>query len=451
MKRDIEESSTNLTTQPLPECQSETIVVIGAGVAGLSAARELKALGYQVTVIEARDRIGGRVWTSHHLGVPVDLGASWIHGADAGNPLTQLAAQLSLTTRPTKFANASFYDSDGRPISSSESHALLSRLDTLLDLQPQPDEPDSTLAEAVDWLSLSQPLTDWQQQQLNWIYAALANFLGAEVTELSRAYFNEDEYFSSSNVLLSKGYEPIVRELARGTDIRLGQMVRRVVYESDRVLVETEQAVFESDRVIVTLPLGVLKSGQVAFEPLLPERKQQAIQRLGMGVLDKVVLRFPELFWQANTDLIGYLPRDRSDAALLLNLFPHLQEPVLVAFLGGQAARESEQKPEEESIARVLHSLRAIYGTSLPEPTGAIVTRWASDPFAWGSYSFIPVGASGSDYEILAEPVGERLFFAGEATNRQHPGTVHGALLSGVRAAKQVMLEHRTKMRKSTL
>jgi monoamine oxidase len=90
MKRDIEEPSTNLTTQPLPECQSETIVVIGAGVAGLSAARELKAVGYQVTVLEARDRIGGRVWTSHHLGVPVDLGASSIHNADEGNPLIQL-------------------------------------------------------------------------------------------------------------------------------------------------------------------------------------------------------------------------------------------------------------------------------------------------------------------------------------------------------------------------
>ncbi len=416
----------------------QTVIVIGAGVAGLAAARELVQLGWKVTILEARDRTGGRVYTQQYKGAAIDLGASWIHGIE-GNPLTEIATQLGLKHQPTALENSCFYDVNGTALNPQASGNLIQRYRCLLsDTVQTPFNADKSVASAVPWLFPSPLISESEQRYLTWIKAAFASYMGADVFHHSWAYLNDDSPFPGANHLLMGGYAPIVEYLARGLDIRLGQVVQQVIYNSEYVVVNTGNSQFVADRVIVTLPLGVLQSGQVEFKPPLPATKQQAIERLGMGVLNKIILCFPRCFWQAEIDFIGYVSDNSGDSPLLLNLLPHVGSPVLVAFLGGETATKREKLKDTELVKQVMASLHLMYGKDIPQPTTTIVTRWGSDRFAYGSYSFIPVGASGEDYDILATPVGEGLFFAGEATNREHPGTVHGALLSGIRAACQI-------------
>ncbi|PSP15651.1 MAG: monoamine oxidase [Cyanobacteria bacterium QS_8_64_29] len=431
-----------LSREPLPSPQphAERVLVLGAGMAGLAAARQLARWGYRVTLLEARDHVGGRVCTDRSLGVPVDLGANWIHGTQ-GNPIAALAQRLGVRYRPTRLANGQFYDFDGRPLDGAEVRALRRDLDVLLSLEPQLDarpERDRALADAVDWLSLSPSLTDERWRQRNWVRSTLATFLGASVTELSRGYFNEDDEFPGPNALLSHGYDAIARGLAVGLTVRFNCVARRIVWRDREVCIETETASFSADRAVVTLPLGVLQAGGPAFEPPLPSRKQQAIRRLGMGVLDKVVLRFPFCFWSPEADFLGYLSSQAGDSPLLLSLQPHVGVPILVAFLGGPEARHRECCADRQLVALVMRELRCMFARTVPDPTRVAIARWASDPFALGSYSFVRVGASGQDYTALSAPAGERLFFAGEATHRQYPATVHGAFLSGLRAAEEL-------------
>jgi monoamine oxidase len=119
-------------------------------------------------------------------------------------------------------------------------------------------------------------------------------------------------------------------------------------------------------------------------------------------------------------------------------MFPFVDSPILVGFIAGRSARAIEGYSNRVIIKQAVNILQSMFGHKVRPPTGAVVTRWYSDPFAGGSYSFIPFGASGADYDAIAEPVGERLFFAGEASNRRYCATVHGAFLSGIREAERI-------------
>jgi len=188
----------------------------------------------------------------------------------------------------------------------------------------------------------------------------------------------------------------------------------------------------DADRAIVTVPLGVLKAGAIAFDPPLPGTKRQAIERLGFGLLDKVVLAFEEPFWPQSADLLGLVGTEQP-VGDLVNGLSFAGAPLLIGIRGGAAARSCEALSDREAVDEVRVAMDA------PEPTGALVTRWAADPYARGSYSFLAVGSSPADLHALAEPVGERLLFAGEATHEEFFATVHGAYMSGVREAERIL------------
>ncbi len=204
---------------------------------------------------------------------------------------------------------------------------------------------------------------------------------------------------------------------------------------------KTDSEHFLADAVVITLPLGVLKSAAVIFSPPLPKSKLTAINRLGMGVLNKVVLKFPQAFWSQDYDIIGYASEKDKDFSVFLNLNRYISVPVLVALTGGSFARSLEALSEVEIEKRVMKVLRRMYGDGIPAPEVVIATRWVSDSFACGSYSNMPVNAKASDRDTLAAPVENRLFFAGEATSQQYPSTVHGAYLSGLREAERILTE----------
>jgi hypothetical protein len=191
--------------------------------------------------------------------------------------------------------------------------------------------------------------------------------------------------------------------------------------------------------VIVTLPLGVLKAGVVKFDPPLPEAKTAAIQRLGFGNLTKVIVHFDAPFWPPNQYVFGYSPADISASpATIINIWKSHQIPALVLLIGGELSREIERWPEARLREWALGVLREMFGDAVAEPRAVARSEWSIDPYARGSYSYIAVGSSPTDLEALAEPVGETLFFAGEATHRGHWAAAHGAYASGLREAARI-------------
>ena len=405
----------------------QRVVVIGAGMAGLAAARRLADGGMDVTVVEARDRIGGRMWTNTALGVPIDLGAAWIHGTE-GNPLVELADQVGARRVETDFDNVALLQG-GSEVSPDAVQAALTRWQDIagqLVALGGDAGPDESVADGLtDVADLNDPLIAWcASTEIQGEYAA-------DPDELSLKWFANEGEFGGPDVILPGGYQELAQHLARGLNIQLGSEVSRVAHNDSGVRIETAQGAVEADRVIVTVPLGVLKADTIAFDPPLSEDKRGAIERLGFGLLDKVVLKFDQPFWPDN-DVIG-LVGSGEPVSMLINGETFAEAPLLVGLRGGRDAREREALSDQDAVAQVVTALNA------PTPTGSLVTRWAADPFARGSYSFIAVGSSPDDMRTLGEPVNDRLAFAGEATNPEFFGTVHGAYQSGIREAERIL------------
>jgi monoamine oxidase len=410
------------------EGNGEHVVVIGAGFAGLAAARRLSDAGVRVTVLEARDRIGGRTRTDTSLGVPIDLGASWIHGTE-GNPLVGLADEVGATTVETDFDDFVLLgahravDPGAAAVASADWLRIAGHLDSLSKDAGQ----DESLADGL------QGITDPADPLAAWVVTSqTAGEYAADPDELSLRWFGSEGEFDGPDVILPGGYTQLSERLAQGLTIQQGTEVKRISHGGPQVRIETSRGTVTADRVLVTVPLGVLKAAAITFDPPLPAPKRNAIARLGYGLLNKVVLAFDEPFWPEPVPMIG-LVGAQQPVTDLVNGLVFAGEPLLVGLRGGAAAWSREGLSDEETVAELIAALDA------PRPTGALVTRWAADPYARGSYSFIAAGSSPDDMTALGEPVGERLLFAGEATSPEFFGTVHGAYLSGVREADRVL------------
>ena len=236
-----------------------------------------------------------------------------------------------------------------------------------------------------------------------------------------------------------------LRALCENVAVEYNKLVSEIRYAKSGVAVTTPGKVFHADAVVVTIPLGVLKRGGVAFTPPLPERKQAAIARLGFGNLNKVILMFPKVFWSEDEDMFGHVSKDpatRGEAFLFYSYARISGGAQLTALVAGAAADEQEKRPAADSAARVMSVLRNIFepqGIEVPAPLQVLVTRWGSDCMAYGAYSSMSVsGQGGKDYDILAENIGGRVFFAGEATTKRYPATMHGAFYTGLWTAGEI-------------
>jgi predicted NAD/FAD-dependent oxidoreductase len=377
--------------------------------------------------------------------VSLDLGASWIQGIN-GNPIASLARNFNLRTLPTDFDNIALYDSVGRRFSNPEVERietnyqnLIQGLDRLREAMQNGGQHDISLQAGIDRVLGRRIVKDKERTELNYaIHAVIEEEYATNASDLSFFNWDQDREFGGQSVIFPRGYGQIADALARGMDIRLNQRVSRIEYNNRGVRIETDQNTLTAERVIITLPLGVLKRGTITFSPVLPEAKIKAISRLGMGVLNKVFLRFPRVFWPKDRDTFGVVSERKSEWAEWIDYYKYTGQPVLLGLNSGKHARDLEGLTDDAVVAAAMQVLRGIFGRSIPDPDAVVVTRWGSDPFSLGAYSSIPAGASGKDYDTLAEPVGDRVFFAGEATSRSYPATVHGAFLSGEREAKRI-------------
>lgn len=425
------------------------VVVIGAGIAGLVAARLLRAAGVEVVVLEARDRIGGRLHTVELAGAAVDLGAAWIHGR-TDNPVAAMADGYGVATRPHPYEPLSLWDAiEGRFADDAELEAALAREDGLLAAIPSLQAKLGAQASMQDAVDAHLAALALDPRAARYARMILEQYLlevdyGGPAARTSLAIFDEDEFYGYDDHVVVGGYRSLLTPLADGLDIRLSSPVLRVAYDAAGVRVETAPGeVFTGDRAIVTVPLGVLQAGAIAFEPALPAAKRDAIARLEMGSLEKVILRWESAFWPSTADSAWlHLGATRGAFPLIVDLSAHAGAPTLALLHGGARAREALDTLDDAAlVADAVATLGAALGLAVPAPLAAQVTRWRSDPYSRGSYSFPALGQTLDDFDALAAPVGKRVLFAGEATSRSTFGTVHGAVLSAVREAQRLGID----------
>ena len=421
--------------------KGRSVIVIGAGLAGLSAARDLASAGAKVVVLEARDRIGGRVWTSLAWdGLPMDLGASWIHGVD-GNPLTGLADAVGAARLVTSYDSAISVGLSGEEVDLTEAGDDAETLIEQARKAAEKRDADQSLRDAIEatkvWKSADEGARRLMRHAIN---GSLEAEYGGAWGELSAWYFDEVEEFDGEDALFPGGFDQITQYLAKGLDIRLGAMVRGVSYDGAgaRVTLYSGETL-SADHVIVTVPLGVLKAGDIAFDPPLSPKRQAAIQTLGMGLLNKCWLRFDRIAWPDDVDWIEWLGPKDGLWSQWVSLAQAAGAPVLLAFHAGDQARAMEKLTDAEMMDQAHDALESMFGADFPRPIAAQITRWSQDPFARGAYSFNATGTTPKTRSALGGTDWDgRLIFAGEACEADYWGTAHAAVLSGRKAARSI-------------
>lgn len=408
------------------------VVVIGAGAAGLAAADALSRAGRKVLVLEARDRVGGRCFTRHMpgLAVPVELGAEFIHGEARSTQKLLRAAGIRAVE-------------SGREQRTLEG-GRLRRADGFAEAQRavRGASPDRDISFQAFLRERNIPPKT----------RALATMMvqGFDAADPARVSarsiideWGEGGELGDSQPRPQGGYGPLFDWLARslvarGVSIRLQRVVQRIEWRRGGVILRGrflgEPFAVRGRRAVVTLPLGVLQSTNLFSPPL--GGKRAALGMLASGAVIRVAMRFDREFWASRAPGVSFFHNPKAPFPTFWTPLP-MRAPLLTAWAGGPKAGRLTGSSERKLLAQALASVRSIFRDA-PEPAAAYVQDWARDPFARLGYSYVRVGGE-PGREELAQPLAGTLFFAGEATEAEEPGTVAGALKSGERAAREIL------------
>jgi monoamine oxidase len=440
---------------------SADVLIIGAGVAGLAAACDISSAGLSVCVIEARERIGGRIYTrrDERNPLPVELGAEFIHGRPPETFEVARAARLLLCDVSEHF----WYVRDGVL---SKSDKFWSQIEEIMDKMKKAGRRDKSFREFLKSYGGGRGMREAREMAASYVEgfdAAHTERIG--ILGLNKEHEAEDEIDGDKQFRLLDGYDRVAQwlhdeALSRGATFHLGTIAQEIRWQRNHIeLVTTSEdgtQIFSAPCLVVTLPLGVLQAGKsetgaVRFSPPLPD-KERAARRLATGHVVRITLRFRERFWddlrlktkKGDGDLseLGFI---QAPGEAIPTWWTHLpvRTPVLVGWAGGPVAEKLLSCDNRRLLDRALTSLEHIFGVPQEQLENLLeesyMHDWQADPFARGSYSYVPVDALDAQAE-LALQVEETIFFAGEATNTEgHSATVHGAIATGMRAAREII------------
>jgi monoamine oxidase len=416
------------------------VLVIGAGAAGLAAARAVFDAGRSVRVLEARDRIGGRIFSLREANLPVavELGAELIQG-EIPRSLELARATAAIVVE----VNGEVYGWDDGRIQSLESPRQTSSV--IFELLERLRGRDRSLRAALDELVRTDPrLADEAEETAAWVesYDA-ADPASISARSLVREHRAEAALRTDRSFRLPLGYVAILDALSAplGPEaIKLRTTVERVEWRPGGVVVYSAGGQkYSAGKLIVTLPLPVLQQGWVTFEPALSE-KARALCGLRMGAVIKLALRFDDAFWWTRKhERLAFLRTPGQPFTGVWTTYPVLA-PSLIAWSAGPKAAALADLADEEILERALGSLQKVFKHHVASRLrGWHLHNWQRDPLAGGAYSYAVVGGYDS-HRTLARPLADTVFFAGEATEwNGHHATVHGALASGERAAREVL------------
>jgi monoamine oxidase len=460
----------------------ESVLIVGAGAAGLAAARELARAGCDVIVLEARDRIGGRVFTHRPQSspVPIELGAEFVHGRSPELWTIASAANLQLY----EVSERHWYFEKGRDSNASEFWRTIESL--ISDMKSS--APDQALKEFLDALPDDEDTRRAKSMLVRYVegfHAAHIERIG--VHGLEKATEAADEIDGDRAFRLIDGYDSLMQAMraeaeSHGTQFHLNTIVKEIRWAGEQIEVSCIQdgapSEFVASHVIVTLPISLLKrdTASIYFTPALPAEKKRAIEGLPMGNVVKINLLFRERFWETvkrwdeeanRVDFhdAGFFHCADSPLPTWWTQLP-VRARMLVGWTGGPSAdrvmKEADHRRQEAGGAeaqaegrgqtredtnsvitdQAIESLATIFNLSGKEIETQLEAvhyhDWRNDPFTRGAYAYVPVNGL-ADQQIFAQPVENKLFFAGEATSVGHIGTVHGAIQSGQRAAQEIL------------
>ncbi|MCI4344552.1 MAG: FAD-dependent oxidoreductase [Thermoplasmata archaeon] len=436
---------------------------MGAGPSGLACAERLHQAGLDVVVLEARDRVGGRMWTDTALlpGTAAELGALMIHGRHVATHRWAAEAGLTVepypTTQGARFVCRGAVSSTLRfPVPRPGPFGPTAFLQGLRGIPRALDRyagPEITFAEFLD-RGRFRPAGRLVFELIHvHTWATDAEEIGVLAAREEAAQSTEP--FGFRNFRVREGYSELARRKARflGERVRLGVQVERIRWSGALATVEGrdrtsgEAVLRTARRVVLTVPLGVLRAGSIVFDPELSEAKRSAIRTLGLSRAVSVALRLRGSTLRRRLGRFILLWGGSASSFLRPSFESAGTDEVLVAFTAGREATRRAALSDRELVDATLEELRATVGdtASIGTCDGFAISRWVTDPFAQGAYSFPAPGSHPSHRRALAAAEGDRLFFAGEATHfAGEPATVHGAIETGRRAADEVLKSRAT-------
>jgi monoamine oxidase len=417
------------------------VIIVGAGAAGLTVARDVTAGGLRVLLLEARGRLGGRIMTHHTADGPIELGAEFVHGAV--DEILGVASQRGLVLRESDRSPAP------EPGGSAPRTDFFSAIDTLLAHASHSDSrgDDESFQHLVDRVDVDAETKARGLALVQGYHAAdpakisVQSLLDNTAADERPGAERQFRFVHGYDGLVTALFEQGVRELCT---VQLGVVVTAIAWRQGQAVVRTAAgAEFTAPRVVVTVPLGVLKAGAIDFSPRLPG-KEDALRRLEMGAAARVSLQFEHDAWPGRDSFSqGAFLRTGEPPFPVWWISHPAPRPVVTGWAGGRGALALATLGESARVDAALEALAAGVGVDAKrlrgELRGGFCHDWQSDPFARGAYSYAGVGGRHAGTE-LAAPVESTLFFAGEATQSDgRNATVHGAIASGQRAAKQVL------------
>jgi monoamine oxidase len=400
------------------------VVVVGAGAAGIAAARTLVAAGVKTVLLEARDRVGGRAWTVRSpLGFPIDLGCGWLHSAER-NPWRAIAEarNWAVDHAPPPWLRPVVPRGEPPAAQAAFGQTIWAFRERIAAFpESEPDRPASTFVAPDDqWRAMMEAVSTF--------------YSGAELERISArdlARFTD----TALNWRVVRGYGALVADHAAGLVVKLSTSVTAIDHGGRRLRIESSAGALDADYVIVTLPTNLIAATPEFFRPALPE-KIEAAAALPLGLADKLYLSLDghEEF-RSESRIFGRTDR----VATAAYHFRPLGRPLIEAYFGGETARALEAGGRSAFMDFAVAELVSAVGSDMAHRVRPLAFHgWAGDPFARGSYSYARPGHA-DDRARLAEPVEERIFFAGEACSEADYSTAHGAYITGVKAAADVL------------